>query len=77
MVGCMSETRLGLTAAAHLVSARPNIAFADLDSAFGKTDLVEGGITYDGGNITLPDTPGHGADINPEVLESLESCTIT
>jgi len=77
MVGCMSETRLGLTAAAHLVSARPNIAFADLDSAFGKTDVVEGGITYDGGDITLPNTPGHGADIKPEFLESLESCTIT
>lgn len=76
MVGCMSETRLGLTAAAHLVSARPNIVFADLDSAFGKTDVVLGGITYDGGNITLPDAPGHGAEIKPEVLESLASCTI-
>jgi len=76
MVGCMSETRLGLTAAAHLMSARPNIVFADLDSAFGKTDVVKGGITYHGGNITLPDGPGHGADIKPEVLESLECCTI-
>ncbi len=77
MVGCMSETRLGLSAAAHLVSARPNIVFADLDSAFGKADVVEGGITYDGGKITLPDAPGHGADIKPEILESLECCTIT
>jgi L-alanine-DL-glutamate epimerase-like enolase superfamily enzyme len=77
MVGCMSETRLGLSAAAHLVSARPNIVFADLDSAFGKADLVEGGIAYDGGDITLPDAPGHGADIKDEVLASLESCTIT
>ena len=77
MVGCMSETRLGLTAAAHLVSARPNIIFADLDSAFGKADVVQGGIRYDGGTITLPDNPGHGADIKPEVLESLKSCTVT
>jgi L-alanine-DL-glutamate epimerase-like enolase superfamily enzyme len=76
MVGCMSETRLGLSAAAHLVSARPNIVFADLDSAFGKADLVEGGIAYYGGDITLPDAPGHGTDIKPEVLASLESCTI-
>ena len=76
MVGCMSETRLGLSAAAHLASARPNIVFADLDSAFGKADLVEGGIAYDGGDITLPDAPGHGADIKPEVLASLEGCTI-
>ena len=77
MVGCMSETRLGLTAAAHLVSARPNIVFADLDSAFGKTDVVDGGIRYDGGTITLPDDPGHGAELKPGVLESLESCTIS
>ena len=77
MVGCMSETRLGLTAAAHLVSARPNIVFADLDSAFGKADVVEGGTRYDGGTITLPDNPGHGADIKPEILESLESCAVT
>jgi L-alanine-DL-glutamate epimerase-like enolase superfamily enzyme len=76
MVGCMSETRLGLTVAAHLVSARPNIVFYDLDSAFGKADVVEGGITYDGGSITLPDAPGHGADIKPEVLASLERCTV-
>ena len=31
MVGCMTETRLALTAAAHLVSARYNIKYADLD----------------------------------------------
>jgi L-alanine-DL-glutamate epimerase-like enolase superfamily enzyme len=78
MMGCMAETALGLSAAAHVVSARPNIAFADLDSAFNKEmQVVTGGITYDGGWITLPDTPGHGADIKPEVVESLEVCTIT
>jgi L-alanine-DL-glutamate epimerase-like enolase superfamily enzyme len=78
MMGCMAETRLGLTAAAHLVSARPNIAFADLDSAFNKErDVVCGGITYDGGWILLPDAPGHGADIKPEALESMEVWTIT
>jgi len=78
MLGCMAETRLGLTAAAHLVSARPNIAFADLDSAFNKEgDPVVGGITYDGGWIHLPEVPGHGADILPEALKSWEWCTVT
>ena len=73
MVGCMTETRLGLSAGAHLVSARPNIMFADLDSAFNQqVDVVVGGIAYEGGRIILPDTPGHGADIKPEVLADLE-----
>jgi len=33
MIGCMLETRLGLTAAAHLAAALPQtIIFADLDA---------------------------------------------
>ncbi len=78
MVGCMDETRLSLTAAAHFVSARPNIAFADLDShLFLSEDPVEGGMIEKNGTITLPDTPGHGADIPQEKLNNYESITIT
>jgi L-Ala-D/L-Glu epimerase len=78
MVGCMSETRLGLSAAAHLVSARRQIVFADLDSASGlDDDPVEGGMTYDAGRIELPDTPGHGADLKPGVLERLQGVAVT
>ena len=78
MVGCMSETRLGMSAAAHLVSARPNIVFADLDAAFNHAeDPVIGGISYDGAKITLPDTPGHGADIRAEFLAGLESASVS
>ncbi|MGV3490990.1 MAG: mandelate racemase/muconate lactonizing enzyme family protein [Devosia sp.] len=75
MVGCMTETRLGLTAAAHLVSARPNIVFADLDGAdMLRDDPVTGGMTYGaGGVITLPDGPGIGADIAPDYLGGLET----
>jgi L-alanine-DL-glutamate epimerase-like enolase superfamily enzyme len=77
MVGCMTETRLGLTAAAHLVSARPNICYADLDGyLFLKTDPVIGGAVYNVGEITLPDTPGHGADIDPDFLKQCETITI-
>jgi len=76
MLGCMSESRLGLTAAAHVVSARPNIAHADLDSCFfHASDPVVGGITYDGGIIHLPSTPGIGADFPQEFLDSLSSVT--
>ncbi len=78
MVGCMTETRLGLTAAAHLVSSRPNIAFADLDGAVMlKDDPVTGGMVYGpGGSITLPDTPGLGASIDPDYLAGLETISI-
>ncbi len=78
MVGCMDETRLALSAAAHLVSARPNIVFADLDSNLCLSeDPVSGGMISKGGKITLPDTPGHGADIPQDVLKGLEGITIS
>lgn len=65
MIGCFGESRLGLSAAAHLAMARPNICFLDLDSAFDlEHDPVVGGMQYDdsvGGLIRLDDAPGHGA----------------
>lgn len=77
MVGCMTETRLGLTAAAHVVSARPNIKFADLDGHMMlKEDPIIGGAQYNVGEINLPDTPGHGADIDPDFLNLCECITI-
>lgn len=78
MVGCMSETRLGISASAHLVSARPNFVFADLDAPFGHAeDPVIGGVTFDGGKVNLPDVPGHGADIRADLLASLESVSVS
>jgi L-alanine-DL-glutamate epimerase-like enolase superfamily enzyme len=75
MVGCMTETRLGLTAGAHLVSALANVRFADLDGYLMlKQDPIIGGAQYNVGEINLPDTPGHGADIDPEFLKLCE-CT--
>ncbi len=75
MVGCMTETRLGLTAGAHLVSALPNVKFADLDGYLMlKEDPIIGGAQYNVGEINLPDTPGHGADIDPDFLKLCE-CT--
>ena len=72
MIGCFSESRLALSAAAHLAMARPNICFLDLDSAYSfKTDPVIGGITYDdqiGGLIHVSDSPGHGAAFDEAAL---------
>lgn len=77
MVGCMLETRLGLSAAAHLVSARPNIRYADLDGHIPlKEDPIIGGAQYSVGEIHLPDTPGHGADVEPDFLARCERTAV-
>jgi L-alanine-DL-glutamate epimerase-like enolase superfamily enzyme len=77
MIGSMTETRLGLSAAAHLAAARPNIAFANLDTNFFHLeDPVTGGIAFERGVISLPDAPGHGADIGQEVLARLEGICV-
>ena len=77
-VGCMVETRLSLTALTHLVVARKNIVHFDIDSAlFLSEDPVIGGITYgENGTITLPDTPGIGADFAQAYLDKLEKAII-
>jgi L-alanine-DL-glutamate epimerase-like enolase superfamily enzyme len=80
MMGCFGESRLALTAAAHVASARKNIAFLDLDSAFNHTqDPVEGGIRYDtelASRIELPEEPGIGARIAESFLKDAEHVQI-
>lgn len=77
MVGGMFETRVGISAGAHLISARTNIKFADLDTVHHYAeDPVIGGAVFNGCKVTLPDTPGHGADFDPEFLDKMEKVTI-
>lgn len=77
MIGCMSESRLALTANAHFAAARQNVRFCDLDGCFEHAaDPVQGGITYTGYQITLPDAPGIGATIDPAFLATLPGTTI-
>ena len=69
MIGCMSESRLALTANAHFASARQNVRFYDLDACFEHAeDPVYGGITYNSYQIELPDAPGIGAEIDSAFL---------
>ncbi|QMW01313.1 mandelate racemase/muconate lactonizing enzyme family protein [Spirosoma foliorum] len=70
MIGCMSESRLALTANAHFASARQNVRFYDLDACFEHAeDPVYGGITYNGYQIELPETPGIGAEVDSAFLK--------
>jgi L-alanine-DL-glutamate epimerase-like enolase superfamily enzyme len=60
MMGCMIETSLGITAAAHLA---PLLDYADLDGAALLADNPHEGATITNGRIAIPDAPGLGARI--------------
>jgi L-alanine-DL-glutamate epimerase-like enolase superfamily enzyme len=57
MAGCMIETSLGITAAAHLA---PLLDYVDLDGAALLADDPYVGATIAGGVVRLPDAPGLG-----------------
>ncbi|WP_128547704.1 mandelate racemase/muconate lactonizing enzyme family protein [Larkinella soli] len=77
MIGCMSESRLAITANAHFASARRNVIFYDLDAPFEHAeDPVTGGVTYHGYEIELPDTPGIGAGCDETYLKGAEKLEI-
>ncbi len=78
-VGCMSESRFALTALMHLVQARLNIIYYDMDSSLMlDEDPVTGGIQYEGsGKWVLPEHPGIGADFDETYLESMEQTVLS
>ena len=57
MLGCMVESSLAITAAAHL---SPLVDFADLDGNLLVTNDPFVGATVAGGRLVLPDEPGLG-----------------
>ena len=57
MVGCMIETSVAITAAAHFT---PLVDIADLDGAALTVDDPFTGASIAGGQITLPTGPGLG-----------------
>lgn len=61
MIGGMVETRLGMSAAAHLACALGGVEFVDLDTAWLlDEDPYEGGYVADGPRYAIPDAPGIG-----------------
>jgi L-alanine-DL-glutamate epimerase-like enolase superfamily enzyme len=76
MLGCMSESRVALTAAAHVVMSEGIVRFADLDAFFEHdVDPVVGGMQVKAGVVTLPDSPGLGLEIDPAFLKKLQPLT--
>ena len=63
MAGAMVETRLGLTAMAHLVTALGGVEWIDLDTAFLlASDPFHGGYEVNGAQLTLLNGPGLGVE---------------
>ena len=61
MIGCMLESKLAVSAAAHLAAGRSVITKLDLDGpSLCREDPYTGGPEYDGPWIRMNDTPGIG-----------------
>ena len=57
MIGCMVESSIGVTAAAHIASL---CDYADLDGPLLIANDPYHGVRYDGARLMLPDAPGLG-----------------
>lgn len=77
-VGGFMESRLGMTASAHLALANDHIQHCDFDTPLMFTeDPVIGGIQYlHGGIIDVPETPGLGAVIDDSYLKKADKAVI-
>lgn len=66
MLGCMLETRIGITAAANLIASKKNITEADLDSFMfcEESKSISGGFVMDGDIMNLLNKPGLGIEVN-------------
>ncbi len=73
-MGGFTESRLGMTAFAHLSLCSDDIIYYDFDTPLMFTeDPVSGGITYhENGIVKVPETPGLGAWIEEEYLDKFE-----
>lgn len=66
MMGCMLESKLAVSAAAHLAAAKGIITRADLDGpSLCKTDPFEGGPDFLENRIVMNDLPGIGIQTVP------------
>lgn len=64
MLGCMIESSLGITAAAHL---SPLVDFTDLDGNLLISNDPYSGVTIDNGKLNLPEFPGIGIITNERI----------
>ena len=66
MIGCMLESKLSVSAAAHLCCGRSVITKADLDGpSLCSVDPFTGGPVFEEALVTMPDAPGVGLSAIP------------
>jgi L-alanine-DL-glutamate epimerase-like enolase superfamily enzyme len=77
-VGAFLESRLGMTASAHLALCSDNIVHCYFDTPLMfSEDIVSGGLTYHANGVMKdPDSPGLGASIEQSQLDKLEKAVI-
>lgn len=70
MLGCMLESKISVSAAAHLACAKSVITAIDLDGvSLCKLDPYSGGPIYKGPDIIMTETPGIGITDVPVIFE--------
>ncbi len=77
-IGAFLESRLGMSASAHLALCSDNITHCDFDTPLMfAEDVVSGGLSYhENGVMKVPETPGLGASIEQSYLDKLEKVII-
>jgi L-alanine-DL-glutamate epimerase-like enolase superfamily enzyme len=77
-VGGFMESKIAMTANAHLALSSKNILYCDFDTPLMfAEDPVSGGIIYKAnGIVEVPDTVGLGAWIEKEKLDKLEKIIV-
>lgn len=64
MVGCMTESSIGISAAAQL---KPLLDYADLDGAVLLKEDLAHGVRVEKGSIYLSDAPGNGVSLKSDL----------
>ncbi len=77
-IGAFMESRLAMTAFAHLALSSTAVKYCDFDTPLMHAeDYVQGGLTYhENGTIKVPETIGLGATVNADFLEKCEHVII-
>ncbi len=60
MVGCMTESSVGISAGVHLL---PLLDFADLDGALLLSEDIATGLHWENGYCRMPQSPGLGVQL--------------
>jgi L-Ala-D/L-Glu epimerase len=60
MVGCMTESTVGISAIAQLL---PLLDYVDMDGAVLLQEDIATGVTLDRGRCAYPDVPGNGVTL--------------